>query len=139
MRNVGLEIHVVIAVLPWQCMGHRDDFSHDQRVALPTLKPEDPDFFNAFALSLTDPVTGVPGGAPIRPRCASALDLRQVRPNALAAQEIDERFVVVTLIAAETGWTEFRLRPRLYPFALLSIKAQQCGLRRSHGDPPERL
>jgi hypothetical protein len=57
----------------------------------------------------------VSGGTPIRPRCASALDLRQVRPNAPAAQEIDERFVVVSLIAAETGW----------PQALVALALQQ--------------
>ena len=49
----------------------------------PALHPTK-DIFNASALSLTDPVTGVPSGAPIRPRCASALDLRQVRPMSVS-------------------------------------------------------
>ena len=67
----------------------------------PALHPAE-ELLDPFALALTDPVTGVPGSTRIQSRRAATFDLRHVRPNALAAQERDERLVVVPLVGTGT-------------------------------------
>ena len=76
----------------------------------PALHPAE-DLLDPFALALTDSVTGVPSGPCIQTWRATALDLSQVRSDPSAAQESNERLVVIPFVASRWLAGFRRLRP----------------------------
>src|SRR5579863_210895 len=89
------------------------------------------DLFDPFALSLTDPVAPVARRARIEPRGVAALDLRNVRPNALAAQKANEAPAVIALVG-----TQARRLQMLASLALeeLTGRCRFALQRRAHAD-----
>src|SRR5450631_3565372 len=123
-----------------QVVGHTDQMSvqldtsdaahaHAAQAAVGFHPAED--FFDPLALSLADPVAGMPGGAPIQPGGLAVLDLRDMRTDALAAQERHKSLGVIALVGTQ--------RARSQPLAGLAIEqvcsggrfALQC---RTHAD-----
>src|SRR5579863_8496490 len=96
----------------------------------PALHPAE-DLLDPLALSLADRVTGVASGARIQPRGVAALNLRDVRADAAAAQPHHEGLVVIALVRAQTDWLQ-----TLAPLALEQLGGRgafglQC---RAHAD-----
>src|SRR5437588_12247706 len=64
------------------------------------------DLFDALALLLADPVARVPRGPSVKTGSVPSIDLREVRTDGLAAQKVDERRAVVTLISPQAAGLE---------------------------------
>jgi hypothetical protein len=77
---------------------------HAAQASIGFHPPED--LLDPLALALTGPVAGVPGGTRIESGRLAALDLRDVRRNALAAQERHKVFGVIALVGTERAGSQ---------------------------------
>src|SRR5882762_4141134 len=89
------------------------------------------DLLDPLALLLADPVARMARGANVEPCSAASVNLRDVWPDGLVAQEIDERRAVVTLISPQAAGLQALAQLALH-------KRDRCGRlgleRRTHPD-----